>query len=101
RLRTPPPPPVPYTTLFRSVYHWIVLRGDAAARPPKPATAPAIAKVAVIAAPSATEPAQATEALEPHGWRYTQIVTDATEDDVHRSEEHTSELQSRFDLVCR
>ena len=65
------------------VYHWIVLRGDAAARPPKPATAPAIAKVAVIAAPAATEPAQATEALEPHGWRYTLIVTDATEDDVH------------------
>src|SRR5439155_367378 len=52
------------------VYHWIVLRGDAAARPPKPATAPAIAKVAVIAAPAATEPAQATEALEPHGLRY-------------------------------
>jgi len=65
------------------VYHWIVLRGDAAARPPKPATAPAIAKVAVIAAPAATEPAQATEALEPHGRRYTLIVTDATEDDVH------------------
>jgi len=68
------------------VYHWIVLRGDAAARPPKPATAHATApaEVAVIAAaPAATVPAPAPEALGPHGRRYTLIVTDATEDDVH------------------
>src|SRR5439155_25390434 len=64
------------------VYHWIVLRGDAAARPPKPAPAPAATRVAVIAAPAATEPAHAPEALEPHGGRDTLIVKDATEDDV-------------------
>jgi len=47
------------------------------------APAPAPAKVAVIAAPAATVPAHAPEALVPHGRRYTLIVTDATEDDVH------------------
>src|SRR5438067_9178462 len=32
------------------------------------------------------------------GWRWTKFLVDA---DHPRSEEHTSELQSRFDLVCR
>src|SRR5699024_8437370 len=31
----------------------------------------------------------------------TQDIAEATSDDLERSEEHTSELQSRFDLVCR
>src|SRR5699024_11577896 len=32
---------------------------------------------------------------------YTAELIPAVWDDFHRSEEHTSELQSRFDLVCR
>src|SRR5699024_11993489 len=35
--------------------------------------------------------------IEGIGYRYRQCFTDGA---VNRSEEHTSELQSRFDLVC-
>ncbi|HEY3085063.1 MAG TPA: DUF5671 domain-containing protein [Candidatus Dormibacteraeota bacterium] len=64
-------------------YHFIVLRADAAARPSRPAvTAPR--SVTVTATP-ATQPVHATEALGPHSHRYTLVVTDATEDDVHQA----------------
>jgi len=72
------------------VYHWIVLRGDAAARPPKPMT-PAIetakvAPVAVVATPAKAEPTVPTaEPAGPHARRYTLVVSDATEDDVHQA----------------
>jgi hypothetical protein len=66
-------------------YHWRVLRADAAARPPK-AAAPS---VAVVAAP-ATAKTPATDEVEvevatPHARRYTLVVTDATDDDVHQA----------------
>ena len=73
------------------IYHWIVLRADAAARPPKPATAPApkveqAAPAAVVASPATTEPVRATpESAGPHARRYTLVVSDATEDDVHQA----------------
>src|SRR5688572_32475717 len=38
------------------------------------------------------------------GWTLTEIVDDVVEVDgvrIHRSEEHTSELQSQSNLVCR
>jgi hypothetical protein len=69
-------------------YHWRVLRADAAARPPKAAVSPAPqvetpAAVASGAAPmSATTP---TDMVGPHSRRYTLVVTDATEDDVHQA----------------
>src|SRR5207249_10822880 len=38
-------------------------------------------------------------ALPPNSWRL--VLTQASSPEGLRSEEHTSELQSRFDLVCR
>src|SRR5699024_12297130 len=35
------------------------------------------------------------------GMDSSQVVTMHVRSEIHRSEEHTSELQSRFDLVCR
>ena len=69
------------------IYHWRVLRADAAARPPKSAAAPAAAPAAKVAvAASAIAPAStAAEALGPHARHYTLVVTDATEDDVHQA----------------
>jgi hypothetical protein len=66
-------------------YHWRVLRADAAARPPK-AAAPS---VAVVTAPApaktpATDEVE-VEAATPHARRYTLVVTDATDDDVHQA----------------
>src|SRR5699024_12389060 len=37
----------------------------------------------------------------PYLWEVTQAKHDAIREALERSEEHTSELQSRFDLVCR
>jgi hypothetical protein len=72
------------------IYHWIVLRADTAARPPKPATVtPKVEKatpVAVVATPAVTEPAHASaESAAPHARRYTLVVTDATEDDIQQA----------------
>lgn len=62
-------------------YHWKVLRADAAARPPKIATAPA-----VVAAPAPAAAAIQTSALAgSHSHRYVLAITDATEDDVHQA----------------
>jgi hypothetical protein len=65
------------------VYHWRVLRADAAARPPKIAVVPAPA-AAVVAAP-APEPIHTAEASDVHARRYVLSVSDATEDDVHQA----------------
>lgn len=61
-------------------YHWRVLRADAAARPAKvaPAPLPTVAPVAPVPTP---EPA----AVDTHAHRYTLVVTDATEDDIHQA----------------
>src|SRR5207247_10858106 len=80
-LLTPPPPPrsplFPYTTLFRSRLRAGVLRVEA-----------------WLAAPSAgvARLARRGGVLLAHGLADVQ---------ASRSEEHTSELQSRVDLVCR
>src|SRR5699024_12157590 len=80
---SPPPPrspPFPYTTLFRSE----------------------IAKF-----PAATAGQEALDeppALMPEDEDFYDLARDVASDTlpvVYRSEEHTSELQSRFDLVCR
>jgi len=70
------------------VYHWRVLRDDAAARPagqahvPSPAAAPG---ASVTATSPAERTATAAEVLGPHARRYTLVVTDATDDDVHQA----------------
>ncbi|HET7418875.1 MAG TPA: DUF5671 domain-containing protein [Candidatus Dormibacteraeota bacterium] len=66
------------------IYHWRVLRADAAARPARPAAAPAH-PVVVASSPSVNKPAPAGEVLGPHARRYTLVVTDASEDDVHQA----------------
>ncbi|HUZ85965.1 MAG TPA: DUF5671 domain-containing protein [Candidatus Baltobacterales bacterium] len=70
-----------------AVYHWRVLRADAAARPPRPAIArgpeapPPLrtpeAGPALVAGPIATGVR--------HSRHYTLVVSDATEDDVHQA----------------
>ncbi|HEY8797913.1 MAG TPA: DUF5671 domain-containing protein [Candidatus Dormibacteraeota bacterium] len=69
------------------VYHWRVLRADAAARPAKHEVEAAPAMIAVpaavesMAATTPTAPAAAT----PLGRRYVLSVMDASEDDVHQA----------------
>jgi hypothetical protein len=65
------------------VYHWRVLRADAAARPPKIAVVP-VPSAAVVPAP-ASVPIEPTQDGGPHSRRYVLAVTDATEDDVHQA----------------
>ena len=70
-------------------YHWRVLRADAAARPPKPAVAASVAVKRAPAPPSAApetpSPQPASELVGAHARRYTLVVTDATDDDVHQA----------------
>ena len=72
-----------------ALYHWRVLRADSAARPHRPAPAQAVApSTATIAGSGATlTPASNSHAepLAPHSHRYTLVVTDATDDDVHQA----------------
>jgi len=68
------------------LYHWRVLRADAAARPPKVAVEPEPAAVAAVgAAAPVSVPIHATEVADAHSRRYVLSVTDATEDDVHQA----------------
>ena len=66
------------------VYHWRVLRADGAARPPRAAVQPPHA-APVVPAITHEDAAPAAEAVGPHSRRYTLVVTDATEDDVHQA----------------
>jgi uncharacterized protein DUF5671 len=66
------------------IYHWRVLRADAAARPAQPAAQPAVTRPVAVASEATPTPPQA-EALSPHSRRYTLVVTDATDDDVHQA----------------
>ena len=69
------------------LYHWRVLRADAAARParPKPAAAATTRAAVESTTPVAAKPAEASEPAGQHGRRYTLVVTDATDDDVHQA----------------
>jgi len=66
------------------VYHWRVLRADGAARPPRAAVQPPHA-APVVPAITHEDAAPAAEVVGPHSRRYTLVVTDATEDDVHQA----------------
>src|SRR5699024_12442550 len=82
------PPPCstlfPYTTLFRSIG----------------ATSPQVAPLSrsrlVDIVLTALPPSRRPKVLNG-----TMAYESAADEDLRRSEEHTSELQSRFDLVCR
>jgi hypothetical protein len=63
------------------IYHWRVLRADAAARPAKHAPEPTAAVVAVAVPVVVPAP----EVADPNTHRYLLSVTDATEDDVHQA----------------
>src|SRR5699024_12555178 len=78
--RPPRSPLFPYTTLFRSTGRGAAPPGRPGPRPP-PTAGPA-------ARPHRTRRRCAHSRTPPGGGGW-------------RSEEHTSELQSRFDLVCR
>ena len=65
-------------------YHWRVLRADGAARPPKAAVQPPHA-APVVPAMTHEDAAPTAEVVGPHSRRYTLVVTDATEDDVHQA----------------
>ena len=69
-------------------YHWRVLRADAAARPPRAAATAASVAVMQAAPAAAPEPAAGVadgEVFDPHARRYTLVVHDATDDDVHQA----------------
>ncbi|HKW59744.1 MAG TPA: DUF5671 domain-containing protein [Candidatus Dormibacteraeota bacterium] len=68
-----------------AVYHWTVLRADSAARPHKPAAAPAPQAPVASTPMSSTAMTPAAEVLGPHARRYTLVVNDATDDDVHQA----------------
>src|SRR5207237_8376365 len=78
----PRPPLFPYTTLFRSAPSW--------SAPPRPASC-----LAMPASPMARSPQRHLRASSPaSGIRSRRMAW-------LRSEEHTSELQSHLNLVCR
>src|SRR5207249_10622868 len=89
----PPPTPTlfPYTTLFRS--HPVLHPGDPVQEPPR------LRVPGVFVGVPDQEPGRAPRGDAPG--RGDQAVGGEAADRRARSEEHTSELQSRFDLVCR
>src|SRR5207249_9694701 len=100
-LRLPPPPPLfPYTTLFRSHQHHRLRRGVAELQALEAVPPRAVDEdrrgVAGAALGHRVHEAERVEERERH--------VEREQEERHRrerSEEHTSELQSRFDLVCR
>lgn len=66
------------------IYHWRVLRADSAARPHSAAMQAVLTKPVVVAA-TANPVAPPAGALDPHSRRYTLVVNDATDDDIHQA----------------
>src|SRR5207247_11158452 len=100
RALRPSPPPCPYTTLFRSLQR----ARDRARRvvqpePPSPLSAPRLHCPARSAVFAVVLPA--IDRLPRGRRRCSQIVEEGAHVADERSEEHTSELQSRVDPVCR
>src|SRR5207249_11101697 len=88
----PPPPPstlFPYTTLFRSGEQGLQPVARAPGETPQPGFQPLVTGGA-----AGGLGARLLVPVEPQ-------VRHGVEIGLVRSEEHTSELQSRFDLVCR
>src|SRR3712207_9040559 len=90
----------PYTTLFRSVPWTPPVRRRPAVRQP---ALPALPEEQII---TAQHPGAATRGCAPEGVRLADVPVRVRAhgdrpDPARRSEEHTSELQSRQYLVCR
>lgn len=66
------------------LYHWHVLRSDAAARP-RHAAPPVEKKPIAVVAQTPAAAVVPVEVIDPHSRRYTLVVTDATDDDVHQA----------------
>src|SRR5207247_11283905 len=101
RRRRHPPPPLPYTTLFRS-YEADHLFGALASDADRATLVNAQGTTLALSG-GATYTLREGEVLR-DGARVATGVKDVAferPDPSHRSEEHTSELQSRVDLVCR
>src|SRR5699024_12132223 len=96
--RPPHSPPLPYTTLFRSEAEAVIVRPATTARIVAKATAAIIPSSTVP--PSSYAKSGAAEFWPPGAFAMVSGPT-RTAAPKPRSEEHTSELQSRFDLVCR
>src|SRR5690606_40365763 len=101
--RPPGSPPVPYTTLFRSQHDDGVGDELLARRPHDFAQLAAdFAKIAPETGRKRLVRCVACLRRHGHVWSHPlPTATDAREAHTHRSEEHTSELQSRENLVCR
>src|SRR5699024_12747763 len=95
--RTPRAPRLPYTTLFRSVHGRTVGRQDRAVHgeAPTPDTESVCRHLGIPPRTGARGDVAALMCL------VGALVRGEADVAVRRSEEHTSELQSRFDLVCR
>src|SRR5699024_12057506 len=89
--RPPPPTPSPYTTLFRSDHQQVDRHADGDAE--RHLDDPIHQQRLLVAEAAAQHEDRSGRDRDP-------LVPDPG-DARPRSEEHTSELQSRFDLVCR
>src|SRR5207253_9943139 len=95
----PPPPPTlfPYTTLFRSRR-----RRDLGLAPRRARREPrALRETARVARAARGKAPRGGEGLRAAGGARDPCARQAARDRRRRSEEHTSELQSRGHLVCR
>src|SRR5699024_12011716 len=95
-LRPPTSPLFPYTTLFRSPDDLDSAQIGGAGILHLTGITPALSRSAHETVCAAIEIARASGVLVSLDLNYRAALWDAS-----RSEEHTSELQSRFDLVCR
>src|SRR5207249_10371979 len=97
-LPTPPSPPLfPYTTLFRSNTNVVRYRVTPDRRAVDPRTA---SRILFVEQPYSNHNGGHL-LFGPDSMLYIPLGDGGSAGDPHRSEEHTSELQSRFDLVCR
>src|SRR5206468_13112796 len=99
--RLPAPPLFPSTTLFRSAWLWLPrLRGRDAAL-----AATSVAVAGLVAFGLTAKVASKDPWFDYRNWSLTvhkkKTIAFDWRHTYGRSEEHTSELQSRSDLVCR
>src|SRR5205814_9877793 len=92
--------PFPYTTLFRSKHAWFLLPVLLAACVSTTAKSTSTSPYAPAPDPNAPPPKEVPVVRKPWTERFMTPGTLVAED-VRRSEEHTSELQSLRHLVCR
>src|SRR5699024_11940480 len=97
--RPPRPPLVPYTTLFRSIAQ-VHLPPRVHRNRPLHQLAP-MAKVVAETIVDRAKLYDADPRLESSAISQRPALEQLGSQEALRSEEHTSELQSRFDLVCR